>query len=103
MAVDPDNQQWYPIPDQEQQDIVERQEHDLVASLPVLQDVLDWFDERIKTYGNPMTIEGVNVSSNAEEVKQAVLFAQSLIADYQKQREDFENNFSKYLKDADAA
>jgi hypothetical protein len=104
MADLPDeNQQWYPEPDQEQQDLVEQQEHEVVASLPVVQEVLDWFDKQIATYKNPLTIEGVNPNTPAEDIKAAVLLAQALITDYKTKRGDFQSKFERYLKDADAA
>jgi hypothetical protein len=92
-----DTQQWYPEVDEDQKDLVEKQERDVVASLPIVQEVLDWFDQQIKTYKNPLTIEGVNPSTPAEDVKASVLLAQTLITDYKRQREDFQASFSRYI------
>lgn len=96
--------QWYPQPDQAQIDLQEEQERKVAMSLPVLQDVLDWYDQQIATYQDPMTIMGVNPSTPAEDVKSAVLFARTLVDEYQRKRVAFANQFSKYLKeDADEA
>lgn len=98
--MDDDNQQWYPKPDEEQKDLVEKQERDVTASLPVVQEVLDWFDMQLRTYRNPMVIEGVNPSTPAEDVKAAVLLAQAQIRDYKNKREQFEGKFSRYITEA---
>jgi hypothetical protein len=95
-----ENQQWYPETDDEQKDLVDKQERDVVASLPVVQEVLDWFDKQVATYKNPLALDGVNPSTPAEDVKAAVLLAQNLISDYKRQRENFESQFSKYITEA---
>lgn len=102
--MDDNNQQWYPETDAEQKDLVDRQKRDVVASLPVVQEVLDWFDRQISTYKNPLVIDGVNPSTPAEDVKCAVLLAQAQIKDFKAKRGEFETKFRKYITEAaDAA
>lgn len=96
-----DNAPWFPEEDQEQKDIVEKQERDVVASLPLVQEVLDWFDMQIATYKNPLVIEGVNPSTPAEDVKSAVLLAQAQIRDFKVKRAEFESKFSNYIAEVD--
>jgi hypothetical protein len=65
--------------------------------LPLLDEVISWFDEQIKVYSNPETIGGVNISSKPEDVKQAVLFAQTLIKDYKDKRDEFTKKFKHHI------
>lgn len=95
---------WYPEAPKEQREAEQQAESKTVASLPVIQDVLDWFEARIAQYKNPLLITGIDVSTPAEDVKNQVLLKQQLIIDYKQQRDDFKAEFSKYLEEqADAA
>lgn len=67
------------------------------SSLPVIQEVLDWYDECIEKFKNPEVITGVNVSTPAEIVKTAVVHAQQQIASYQKKKREFIQRFSEYI------
>lgn len=86
-----------PTPEQERAELIAQER--LQSSVPVIQDVLDWFNTQIATYKNPLTIEGVNPATNAETVKTAVLFAQTLISDYKRQREQFIGQFKEHIKE----
>jgi hypothetical protein len=67
------------------------------ASVPVIQEVLDWYDACIDKFSNPMVVAGVNVSTPAETVKEAVLHAQQQIASYQEKKAEFVKRFSDYI------
>lgn len=92
--------QWYPEPSKQQEETIQQEESKTIASLPVIQEVLDWFDEQIAIYKNPSVIEGVNPSTPAEDIKAAVLLAQGRIDDYRTKRDEFINRFSKYIQEA---
>lgn len=94
---------WYPQEPKEQQDAAQIAESRITASLPVIQDVLDWLDSTEQTYRDVMTIEGVNPSSKPEDIKTAVILAQSRIRDTQELRDRFTKDFARYLEPADAA
>lgn len=83
----------------EEQQVEEQLEHSrTVASLPVIEDVLTWFDEQIAAYTNPDIISTVSPNSDPEQVKQAVLFAQTVMKDYKNKRMEFANRFSDYIQ-----
>lgn len=90
--------QWYPEPSEEQVEAEQQEQSKITASMPVLQEVLDWYDTQIAVYSNPKTITGIGSNTKAEDVKQAVLFAQTLIQDYENKRGEFANRFEKFLK-----
>lgn len=99
-----DTDTWYPEPPKEQQEAEQQQQSRDIASLPVIQETLDWFDEQIATFKDPSTIQGVNPTTNAEDIKAAVLLAQALIQSYEAKRTDYVNRFSRYIEEAaDAA
>lgn len=103
MADTDDSQQWYPQALQDQQDLVDKQERDVVASLPLVQEVLDWFNEQITNYNSPSVIGNVNPSTPAEDVKFAVLLAHGQANEFKKKRREFETQFSRYITEvADA-
>lgn len=89
---------WSPEGNEEQEKVTEEQQQRIAASLPIINDVLDWFDNEIKAFKDPSTITGVNISSNAEQVKSAVLFAQTVIASYESKKEEFMKDFGQYIR-----
>lgn len=95
--MDNDYGAWLPNTDDAREKAKLAEQQNLKASVPVLQDVLDWFDTQIAAFKNPEIIEGVNVSTPAEQVKLAALFAQTNIASYRQKRMEFEQRFSEYL------
>lgn len=92
-----DFEAYSPEPPEEQQDAETLEKSRANASLPVLQEVLDWFDEQVAEFKDPMIIDGVNVSSDPQQVKDAVLFAQGMISRFEKKKGEFTNRFSDYL------
>lgn len=95
--MDNDYAPYNPEAPQEQQDAEQLEKSKINASLPIIEDVLAWFDDQITIYKSPTTIEGVNISSDPQQVKDAVLFAQSQIHAYTTKREEFVNKFRDYL------
>lgn len=79
----------------------DKQRHFEVASLPVIVDVLEWFDTQISELHDPTIITSVNDTTPPEQVKAAVMDAQRLIAAYTKKRNQFKNDFSNYIEEED--
>lgn len=69
----------------------------LKASIPVIQDVLDWYDECIDHFNRPDIIDGVNPSTPAETVKEAVIYAKQQVAGYREKKREFIMRFSQYI------
>ncbi len=69
----------------------------LRSQLPVVEEIIAWFDGQIALYGNPEVITGVNPSSKPEDVKNAVMFAQQMIKGYKDKRKEFAKKFEPYL------
>lgn len=88
---------WLPNPDPTKEKAELEARQNIKASVPVIQEVIDWFDAEIAKYADPRTIDGVNIATNPELVKQAVLFAQTLATAYQDKRDEFQQRFSEYL------
>jgi hypothetical protein len=97
-----DFEAYNPEPSKELEEAVQREQGKVIASLPVIQDVLDWFDEQIAGFKDPMIISNVSEGTDANEVKDKVLAAQKDIIRYEKKKAEFMNRFSKYLESADA-
>lgn len=91
------NTPWSPEESDETNQLTLEQIEELRSQLPVIQDIIDWFDKQIAAYSNPEIISGVNPSSKAEDVKKAVLFAQQMIQDYKEKRKQFTSQFAEYL------
>jgi hypothetical protein len=92
---------WVPAADP---DAIREEQAELAkvkSSVPVIQDVIEWFEQQIKDFLNPMTIEGVTHSTSAEDVKNAVLFAQSSAASYAAKSKAFRSSFTEYLQHKD--
>ncbi len=95
--LDP-NAPWSPEEGLEESGLSEEQISELRATLPVIQEVLDWFEEQILGYLNPNVVSGVTPDSDPQTVKDSVLFAQKLSRDYDKKRKQFVKRFEPYLK-----
>jgi hypothetical protein len=96
VAQEPDpNEPW--SPDELAANLTQDDKQAIKEQLPLLNEVITWFDERIAEYGNPETISGVNISSDPQHVKEAVLFAQTMIKDYKSKRNEFNATFKKYI------
>lgn len=67
------------------------------ASVPVIEEVLEWFDSQIASFSDPTIITKVTVTTKAEDIKQAVLFAQKMIQSYKDKRNEFENRFKNFV------
>lgn len=97
--LDP-NAPWSPEEGSETVGLNDAEQEMLRATLPVVQEILDWFDEQITGYLNPNVVAGVNPDSDPKVVKESVLFAQKLSRDYDKKRKQFVKRFEPYLKPA---
>lgn len=95
--LDP-NAPWSPEEGIDEQGLSPEQIAEIRANLPVVQEILDWFEEQITGYLNPNVIAKVSRESKSEDVKEAVLFAQQLSRDYDKKRKDFYERFKPYLE-----
>jgi hypothetical protein len=89
------NRPW--SPDELNQPLTADETELIQGQLPLLNEVIQWFDERIADYSSPEIISGVNISSKPEDVKNSVLFAQSMIKDYKYKRKDFVERFRKNI------
>lgn len=92
------NAPWSPDEGIDVEGLDEDQVSLLRATLPVVQEMLEWFDEQIAGYLNPNVISKVTTDSDPQVVKDSVLFAQQLSRDYSKKRKQFEDRFEPYLK-----
>lgn len=70
-----------------------------LSSMPVIQDVLDWFDTQIAELKDPSLITGISESTPAEEIKERVLFAKLQIQEYEIKRDSFISEFNHYIQD----
>jgi len=93
-APDP-NAPW--SPDEGVEDLTPEQLLDIKQSLPLLQEVIEWFDEQIADFLNPNVIGGVRANSDPKEVKDSVLFAQKMSKGYSKKRDEFIKRFRKHV------
>lgn len=94
---------WYPEPPKQQQEAAQIEQTKTISSLPVVQEVLDWFDEQIAIFSHPTVISGVTISTPADDVKSAVLLSQGQRASFEKKKKEFMNRFRQYLESADEA
>lgn len=67
------------------------------SQLPIIQDIIDWFDEQIAEYLNPNVIAGVTATTDPVKLKESVLFAQKMSRGYSKKRNQFAKRFDQYL------
>lgn len=94
-AQEPDpNAPW--SPEELTEDLSPEQLLEIQQSLPLLQEVIEWYDEQVAHYGDPETITGVNPSTRPQDVKQAVMFAQTMIKGYKHKRNEFIARFKKH-------
>lgn len=70
----------------------------LSSQLPVVQEIIDWFDEQIAGFLNPNCIKDATIKSSAEDIKNAVLFAQLNSKSYSSKRQEFADRFKQYLE-----
>lgn len=70
---------------------------EIKSMLPIIVDIIAWFDEQIAGFLNPNVIADVRTNSDPEEVKRAVLFAQKMSRGYSKKRVEFAKRFEQYL------
>lgn len=95
--IDP-NAPWSPEEAEIQVGLSEEELMALQSQVPIIQETLEWFDEQIADFLNPNVIESVTVKTTAEDVKQAVLFAQKMSKGYSKKRKQFVKRFKQYLE-----
>jgi len=93
-AVDP-NAPW--SPEELQEEISAEDIEALKKELPVLDEVITWFDQQIAEFLNPNVIQAVKAKDNATDVKEAVMFAQKMSKGYSKKRNEFAVRFKKYI------
>lgn len=98
-ATEPDpNAPWSPEEGLDESGLSPEQVAELRATMPVVQEVLDWFEEQILSYLNPNVVAGVTPDSDPQTVKDSVLFAQRLSREYSKKRNQFVKRFEPYLE-----
>jgi hypothetical protein len=97
--MDNDYAAYSPEPDKERIETEEQERSKAVSSMPIIQDVLDWFDTQIAEYKNPLLITGVTYKTDPEHVKAAVLLAQAQITDYKLKRDNLVSKYGDYVKE----
>ena len=95
--IDP-NTAWSPEELAEVSDAKMADLRNIQASLPVIEEVIAWYDEQIALYKDPEIIEGANPSSKAEDIKNSVLLAQGFIKGYKYKRNEFAKRFEEYIQ-----
>lgn len=99
-----DYEAYYPQPPKEQTEAIQLEQSRTIASLPVIQEVLDWFDEQILEFRNPLLIENVNEASDSQTIKDQVLTAQKDAKRYKTKRDEFAARFADHIhRSADVA
>lgn len=98
LPFDPDdNAPWSPEEGGDENILSAEDLEILRSQLPVIEEIIAWFDAQIMQYSSPEIIAGANPSSKAEDIKSAVLLAQGFIKGYKDKRKEFVKKFEPYL------
>ena len=89
--------QWYPEPSKEQQEAEAAEHHRLVSSMPVLQDILDWFDTQAEFFN---TARGWTIDENTPDaqVKEIVMMCKHFSSVYIDEKNKFATQFAPYIQ-----
>lgn len=92
------NAPWSPEEADIEHGLTAEQVEYIKSQIPVVQEVIEWFDTQIAEFLNPNVIETVTEKSDPKQVKDAVRFAQKMSRGYSKKRNEFADKFKKYLE-----
>lgn len=90
---------WQVEKPEERKEAEAKEQAKVSSSAGVIQEVVDWFDAQAKAYDSIDSIMGVSISSKATDVKQAVIIAQKMRAEFQSKSHSFRSQFSQHLKE----
>lgn len=85
-------------------DLVEKEhqeQHKVISGLPVIQQMLSWFDAQIEFWDSPRSWP-IDENTPAEQAKEIALTCKHFSAVYTDEKQKFMVEFSKYLEEADA-
>lgn len=89
---------YYPPEDKSRQESENKEHHDAVASMPVIQQVLDWFDSEIATLHDAIALSDVDEATDAEELKSRIINNKKLAQAFEEKRAEFVTKFGPYLQ-----
>lgn len=89
--------QWYPEPTKEQQEKEAAEHHRLVSSMPVLQDILDWFDTQAE-YFNTAAGWTIDETTPEKQVKEIVMMCKHFSSVYIDEKRKFATQFASYIE-----
>lgn len=92
------DQQWTPEAPKERTEQEQKEQSKVTTSLPVIKEVIEWFEAQAKIFGSPTELD-INEETPAEIAKQKVITAKHFSITYQNQVAQFKRDFAKYLKE----
>lgn len=95
-VIDNDTQ-WTPDnPEREEQE--QKENSKVTTSLPVVQEVLDWFAVNIELYAGIDALN-INGSTAPEDAKVSILLAKGMNQAFKDKSEEFKLKFARYLQE----
>lgn len=94
------HENWIPEKSESQQRQENEEHHNITSSVGVIKDVLAWFAEREKMFGDLDALE-INEGTDPNTALIILSTSKRLKSEFKAKRQEFETTFEKYLQDAD--
>lgn len=88
---------WSVEPDEDQKQAEAKENAKLASSVGVVQDVMTYLEAKRRQYEGVEIIKGTSASTNAEEIKSAVLLNQQMLFELGNLLRDFRVEYAKYI------
>lgn len=93
-----EDQQWQPEKPEDRQEVEQQEQSKITTSLPVIEEILAWFDKNAGLYESVDSL-GVNEETSSDQAKLAILLSKKMRAAFQDKSAQFRRDFAKYLEE----